>query len=275
MSVKWIKLSIGMFEDEKIRLIEQMPDADTILVIWMKLLLQAGKTNSSGYVFLSENIPYTEEMLAAIFNRPINMVRMSLEVFSKFDMIEIDEDSFISVSNWEKHQNIEGLERIREQNRKRVARHRERKQLNPLKTTCNATRNVSVIKSNGIEEELDLEEDKNNTDVYKIFEHYLSKGIIQHKRITNAIRSAINARLKDYSFDELIQVIDNYAIVYPSDKYWFTQKYSLADLMRDKDVRKFIDDAEPLKNYAVNKAKWTSKEEVAPPIYHELGGREY
>ena len=41
--VKWIKLSTQMFEDEKIKLIEQMPEADTILIIWVKLLAQAGK----------------------------------------------------------------------------------------------------------------------------------------------------------------------------------------------------------------------------------------
>ncbi|WP_077317604.1 helix-turn-helix domain-containing protein [Virgibacillus proomii] len=92
----------------------------------------------------------------------------------------------------------------------------------------------------------------NNTKEYirDLFDHYLSKNIIQHQKITSSMRSAINARLKDYTYEQLIQVIDNYAVVYSSDKYWFTQKYSLADLMRDKDVRKFIDDAEPLKNFA-------------------------
>ena len=32
-----------MFEDEKIKLIESMPEADTLLIIWIKLLAQAGK----------------------------------------------------------------------------------------------------------------------------------------------------------------------------------------------------------------------------------------
>ena len=66
VKVKWIKLSTTMFEDEKIRLIESMPEADTLLIIWIKLLAQAGKTNASGYIFLNENIPYTEDMLATL-----------------------------------------------------------------------------------------------------------------------------------------------------------------------------------------------------------------
>jgi len=116
-----------MFEDEKIRLIEMMPEADTILIIWVKLLSQAGRTNASGYIYLSESIPYTDEMLATIFNRPISTVRLALETFKQFGMIEIDDDSFIRISNWEKHQNIEGMERIRKQTRERVRRHRESK----------------------------------------------------------------------------------------------------------------------------------------------------
>ena len=36
--IKWIKIATNIFSDEKILLIEQMPDADTILVIWFNWL---------------------------------------------------------------------------------------------------------------------------------------------------------------------------------------------------------------------------------------------
>ena len=244
-NVKWIKLSINMFEDEKIRLIEQMPDADTILVIWVKLLAQAGKTNASGYIYLSKNIPYTDEMLATIFNRPLNTVRLALETFKSFGMIEIDEDSFIAISNWEKHQNTAGLEKIREQTRNRVAKHRDKKQLEQPKKDVT----LHVTEGNATELELDIELDIDKH-IHDLFDRYLSKNIIKHSKITSPIRTAINARLRDYSYEQLVQVIDNYAEVYFSQNHWFKHKYPLADLMRDKDVRKFIDDAEPLSNFA-------------------------
>jgi len=94
------------------------------------------------------------------------------------------------------------------------------------------------------------EEEEEEYTVRDLFDHYVSKNIIKHNKITNPIRSAINARLRDYSYEQLIQVIDNYAEVYFSKNHWFTHKYPLADLMRDKDVRKFIDEAEPLSNFA-------------------------
>jgi len=41
--VKWIKLSTQMFKDEKIKLIEQMPEADTILIIGSSCWPRLGK----------------------------------------------------------------------------------------------------------------------------------------------------------------------------------------------------------------------------------------
>jgi len=81
-----------MFEDEKIRLIESLPEADTLLIIWIKLLSQAGRTNANGYIFLSENIPFTEEMLSTLFNRPIATVRLALQTFKQFGMIDVTDD---------------------------------------------------------------------------------------------------------------------------------------------------------------------------------------
>lgn len=125
--IKWIKLTTNMHDDEKMRLIDAMPERDTIHYLWIRLLIQAGKTNAGGLIYLNENIPYTEEMLSTIFSRPLASVRFALKVLSDFEMIEIATDNVIKIVNWEKHQNIEGMDRVREQNRKRVQNHRDRK----------------------------------------------------------------------------------------------------------------------------------------------------
>jgi len=157
-SVKWIKLSTQMFEDEKIRLIESMPEADTILIIWVKLLAQAGKTNASGYIYLAENIPFTDEMLATIFNRSLPTVRLALRTLEQFGMIEINDDHTICISNWEKHQNVEGLDKIREQNRLRKQKERERKKL--LETSQDSHVTVTQNHATDIDKEEELEEEK-------------------------------------------------------------------------------------------------------------------
>ena len=154
--VKWIKVSTDMFESSrKIKQIEMMPEGDTILVIWLKLLLLAGNVNDGGNIYITPEIPYTDEMLAHELRRPLPTVRLALSVFEKFGMIEIIDD-ILHLSSWEKYQNIEGMEKIREQNRKRVAKCREKKML----AQCNVTSNVTVTQGNAVEEEREKDEEK-------------------------------------------------------------------------------------------------------------------
>lgn len=133
-----------MFDDEKIRLIESMPEGDAILVTWIKLLTLAGKTNDSGTIYLTETIPYTEDMLSTICRRPLQIIRLALQTFEKLEMIAI-ENGIINIVNWEKHQNIERLQQIREQTRTRVARFREKQRLLSEPVTL---RNAEVTQQN-------------------------------------------------------------------------------------------------------------------------------
>ena len=134
--VKWIKLCTDVFDDEKILLIESMPEADSIIVIWFKLLCLAGKQNNGGVFALNDKIFYTDEMLAAIFRRPINVVRLALSTFDSFGMVEIINNVY-TIPNWEKHQNVDKMAELREQTRKRVAKHREKQKLLGCNVTCN------------------------------------------------------------------------------------------------------------------------------------------
>lgn len=159
-NVKWIKITVDMFDDEKIKIIQSMPDGDTLLIVWIKLITLAGKTNDGGYVYISENMPYTDEMLSVIMNKPLTTIRLALDTFSKLGMIENDIKG-IYLLNFEKHQSLDKLEKLKEQNRLRVAKYREKqKQLE-----CNVTGNVTVTESNAIdidkEEEIDIEKEIN------------------------------------------------------------------------------------------------------------------
>ena len=112
--INWIKLRVDMFDDEKIKIIQSMPEGDAILVIWIRIIALAGKCNAKGLVLIEDEFPYSDEMLATIFNKPLATVRLALGTFEKFRMIERTEKG-IYISNFEKHQNTEGMEKIREQ----------------------------------------------------------------------------------------------------------------------------------------------------------------
>ena len=202
--IKWIKIATNIFDDEKLLLIETMPEADAIIVIWFKLLCMAGKQNNNGVFMLNDRIAYTEEMLATIFRKPLNVVRLALATFEQYGMIEVI-DNVITIPNWEKHQNIEKLETIKEQTRKRVAEHRKR-QKEKLLALTNVTQNVTL--RNDIEE--DTEEDKNKNNIIKYIVEYLNfKTNSSYRYSSDRTRRTINARLNEgYTLDDFKKVID-------------------------------------------------------------------
>lgn len=151
--VKWIRIVTDIFDDEKILLIEQLPQGDSLIVIWFKLLCFAGKQNNGGVFMLNDRIAYTDEMLATIFRRPLTMVRLALETFEQFGMIAVI-DGAITIPKWELHQNIEGLDKIREQTRQRVARHRDKQK----QIAENVT--LPVTLRNATDKDIDKELDK-------------------------------------------------------------------------------------------------------------------
>lgn len=119
MDIQWIKLAVQFYKDEDIRLIRKtMPDGDTITLMFVMLLAMAGERNQSGC------IPYTDEELSVLLDIPINTVRLGLRVMLEKEMID-NRDGIIHITNWDKYQSVDGMERIREQNRERVRRHRE------------------------------------------------------------------------------------------------------------------------------------------------------
>lgn len=198
--VKWIKITTNMFEDEKIDFIESLPESDAILVIWIKLLTLAGKCNANGFIFLTESIPYTYEMLAHRFRRPLNTVKLALKTLSELQMICFEKDSnYLKITNWEKHQNIAGLEKIREQTRKRVARHRAKQAL-----TGNVTCNATVTQSNATDIELDIDID------YRYIVEYLNdKAGTKYRHTTKKTRDLIKARFNEkFTVKDFERVID-------------------------------------------------------------------
>ena len=126
--VKWIKITTDMFDNRKIKHLRRLPDGNNIVLIWVMLLTMAGRCNSSGMIFLTENIPYTPKMLADELDFEENTVKLALNALEQLNMIVTDQ-GFFSIAGWEEYQNIEGMEKIREQNRLRKQKQREKEKL--------------------------------------------------------------------------------------------------------------------------------------------------
>lgn len=224
--VKWIKMATNIWDNRKIVQIESLPDGDTIIVIWLKLLCLAGTTNDSGMVYFTKEIPYTEQMLSTLFNRPLATIQFALKVFQEFEMISIIDD-FLQISNWKKYQNIEGMDKIREQNRIRKQNQRERQKI-MIEQDMSRDMSRDVTQQNKIKnkkEELDKDKEKDNnlivskdticqTDVRRVIEEWnklQEVGInpIRDIKPSSKRYQLLKGRIREYGIDEVLNAINN------------------------------------------------------------------
>jgi len=203
--VKWIKITTDMFDNRKIRHLRRLPDGNNIVLIWVMLLTMAGRCNAGGMIFLTENIPYTPKMLADELGFEENTVKLALEALAQFNMIVTDH-GFFTIAGWNEYQNIEGIEKIREQNRLRQKKWYDNQKQLP---EPNVRPNVSLTQPNAtdIDKELDIDKEK---EIYKTIVSYLNEKAGTNYRATTAkTRSAIHARLAEgFTVEDFKTVID-------------------------------------------------------------------
>lgn len=126
--VKWVKLTTDMFDNRKVKYLRKLPDGNNIVLIWVMLLTMAGRCNSGGMIFLTENVPYTPKMLADELDFEENTVILALQALENLDMIVTD-NGFFTIAGWEEYQNTDRLAEIREYNRLAKQKERAKKKL--------------------------------------------------------------------------------------------------------------------------------------------------
>ena len=204
--IKWIKITTDMFDNRKIKHLRRLPDGNSIVLIWVMLLTMAGRCNSGGMIFLTENIPYTPKMLADELGFEENTVQLALKALEQFNMIVTDQ-GFFTIAGWDEYQNIEGLEKIREQNRLRKAAQRERQKALPPSRDSHVT--VTQSHATDIDKEKEEEREKEK-ELYSSIVAYLNeKAGTKFRASSDRTQSLIRARLADgFTLEDFKTVID-------------------------------------------------------------------
>ena len=265
--VKWIKLTTDMFDNRKIKHLRKLPEGNCIVLIWVMLLTMAGRCNSGGMIFLTENIPYTPKMLADELDFEENTVLLALNALEQLNMVVTDKGYF-KIAGWNEHQNIEGMEKIREQTRQRVARYRERQNALP----CNATVTLPNATEEDIEEEKEQDKKKKEKDecqqVVDLY-HSICKSFPSVRSLSEARKKAIKARLKTYKIDDFRQVFqmaEESSFLKGADGGW---KASFDWLIKEANMLKVLEG-----NYADKGKRYGYKEKVPGWAGFSMGNAE-
>lgn len=255
--VKWIKIKVGLFDGTSFKRIKKAKIGgesfrDKLTAIWFELLDLGAKCNNDGFLY-SDEIPYgSEEDIAIMIDREIDEVKLCLEFYKNNGMIEIINDVYC-LSNWNKYQNVDGLDKIREQNRIRQKRWYDNQKLienkNPnVRLTLNPNESALISKSNSISNINNNIIDKENI-IKEIFDFWNEQNIIIHRELSSELKKVINNTLKKYDVEEIKKCILRYGDMYHSEYEYCKYKWSL---------EKFLKQSNGLKDFTDEGTKWNN-----------------
>lgn len=204
--VKWIKISTSIFNDDAFELMDTLPEKDAIELIWFKLLVLAGKQNNNGLFLFKDTIPYTDEMLAGIFHRPLNIVRLAMKTFEDLKMIQVIDDVY-AIPNWDKYQSLDSYEKKKERDKEYQQKRREKlkQTIEEKKSSDNrltTERFCSYSISSSISDSLSI----NSKEIIEYLNLVLGS---KYKHTSTKTQGLIKARLNDgFTVDDFKTVID-------------------------------------------------------------------
>lgn len=131
--VFWVRMFCAEFDDPRWLAIEQLPDADAVQMIYVRMLMLAGRSNAGGLLLLHESLPYDVTTLSAVLRRTIPVVQFALATLERFKFIEMV-DNVIAITAWDRLQPTDELARLatrrdKDKLRKRTQREEARSQL--------------------------------------------------------------------------------------------------------------------------------------------------
>lgn len=212
----WLKLKEDFFEEDTLAWLEEQTNGKEYCLFYLKLCLKSLKTNG----ILIRNvgqilIPYDVKKLGEITKTDIDTVTVAMELFKKIGLIQILDNGEIYITQLEQ---MVGSETKWAKYKKKE---RELKKLDNVQLLSNINpKNVHTEIEKEIEKEKDIEKDieieVSTTKVALIPKHleciviaWNNLNLSTVKSIQNTRLKLLNARIKDYGIDGVLQAINN------------------------------------------------------------------
>lgn len=164
--IQWIKLSVDIFENRKIKRILAMPRGNEMLLFWIRLLCLGGRINHGGKLMFTEMQPYDDKGLAIECNLSPELTKQWLDVFVSFGMISW-KNGIYRITGWEKYQNLDKMEQIRIQNRLRKQKQRAHEKCE-VSRDMSRDSHVTVTPCHATEKEEEKEEEQEQENTLSI-----------------------------------------------------------------------------------------------------------
>lgn len=170
----WLKLDKNFLKSPQMKVIKSMPNGKDYIIFYLSLMLESVET--VGHLRFTSLVPYNDEMLSAVTDTNIDIVRSAIKIFCELGMMQIFDDGTIFMTEVPKitGKECESAERVRKYRLRQQEEKNKMLQCNSDVTKCNAY----------IEEEKDKKEKekiKEDKKRYGEFENILLTDKEYHK----------------------------------------------------------------------------------------------
>ena len=213
MAYFWLRLKRDFFKRHDIQIIESMPNGKDYILLYLKLLCES--VDHEGMLRFSDEIPYSEDMIATITGTDNHIVYDAMQYFVDLGLIEILEDgTFYRKQASKMIGTAEQDEHTRESARLRAKAYRDRKKAEKSDDNVSVTlpsHDDNVIRHGDIDIEKELEKEletekeireKSNYQEIVAMYNDLCRSFPRITSLSDARKKAIKARLKTYSLDD-------------------------------------------------------------------------
>lgn len=227
MKLSWLKLSVDIIDDQKIKRIRRMPGGDSLAWCWIAILCMAMRSNRPGFLLIGKDFIANFEDVAAAADVENEVAKSALIAFEKLGMVKVCEDGLMEVANFREHQSIDRIEYQRERNRLKQANFRS----NNSNRLLTGIENKIETKKENKKKNKEIPEPKVSATAmidlfYKLHEEKtsLKPTGISFPAFHASYRSAIKGGLTEEALSQMLFAFfnDDYAARagYPSKLFW-------------------------------------------------------
>ena len=162
-NIVWIKMKVGMFDGISFKRIKKAKiggksGRDKLTAIWFELMDFAGKRNENGRMSDIDD-------LSIMIDRDVKELKPCLDYFISEEMVEVTSDGIYNIVNWSTYQSTDELNKIKEQNRIRKQRQRDKNKnttdmSQETQRDCHGNVTAMSRDCHGIEEEREKEREE-------------------------------------------------------------------------------------------------------------------
>ncbi|UKS25043.1 phage replisome organizer N-terminal domain-containing protein [Paenibacillus sp. HWE-109] len=98
--IKWIKITIDMFENEKIEYILSLENGDAIFLIWFQLYLKVKRKATNVYTTFANLDTPIDEILSIVIGESKEMISLAISELTKLGMLEVNNNEIKVIAPW-------------------------------------------------------------------------------------------------------------------------------------------------------------------------------